>query len=282
MKSDTVQTDLPSVNMEPWSIANNKSIGCGSWSCFSAVCWFVFSIIPSLSNQQTDVHRFTGLNLFKRLDYPIGLISSSYGGTPIRSWMPYETASQCNEDINANGFAPSVCWNAMIAPFLRTTIRLALWYQGEQDTKQHPFDYGYACSFPIMIRSWRHYFSQYSDTNKTFPFGFVQLSLFLDSTQNVTCGNNASVSCLGAANVRWGQTGNATYSFDETMPNTFFATAIDLGDPYTPYIAPLGPVHPRYKKPIGDRLADGAMNVVYGDSDQYFGGPYAENDKSRI
>ena len=151
-----------------------------------------------------------------------------------------------------------------------------LTYSGEQDTKMEPLDYQYSRCFPLMIEQWREQFNQYSDTDANFPFGYVQLSVFLDSTENVTCNNNGSVSCLGAAIVRYGQNANYSYVPNKALNNTFFATAIDLGDPETPYTAPLGPVHPRYKKPIGDRLAAGAMNIIYGDSKSYFGGPYVE------
>ena len=256
MVSNTIETELPGI-LEPWSIANNKTIGCGNWSCFSAVCWF------------------TGIKLYQQLNYPLGLISTVHSGSPVRCWMPYETASECNENITENGYGPSICWNAMINPFLRTTIKAVLWYQGEQDTKIEPLDYEYSCAFPLMIDLWRQFFSNNSDTDPNFPFGFVQLSVFLDSTENITCGNNKSVSCLGAAMVRHGQIGNYSYIPNKIMDKTFFATAIDLGDPSTPYTAPLGPVHPRYKKPIGDRLADGALNIIYG-GNQYWGGPYVE------
>eukprot|EP01083_Nonionella_stella_P042145 114030_1 len=262
LMSSTPQTELPAIH-QPWSVANNKSIGCGNWTCFSAVCWF------------------TALNIYNKYKHPLGLISTTYSGSPIRCWMPYNSSTKCNEpdptSKSANvSFEASYCWNAMIAPFLTTTIRTVLWYQGEQDTKQHPFDYQYATCFPIMIDQWRYYWNMHSNTDALFPFGFVQLSVFLDDTHNVTCNNNDSVSCVGAAVVRLGQLANYSYVPNERMINTYVATAIDLGDPYAPFRAPLGAVHPRYKVQIGERLANASFNVVYGEHAQYFGGPYAQ------
>jgi len=264
--SKEVQTELPAV-LQPWSVASNKSIGSGAWTAFSAVCWF------------------TAIELYKEVQRPLGLISSDHSGSPIRCWMPAESAAQCNENITEathhelelTKYGPAECWNAMMEPLLRTTIKSVLWYQGEEDTKAQPFASEYACAFPLMVREWRARFSAQSGTDALFPFGYVQLSVFLDSTENVTCGNNESVSCLGAALVRWGQGGNATHFEPRELRNVFFASAIDLGDPSTPYTAPLGPVHPRYKKPVGQRLAAAALNVVYGDDSAYFGGPFAES-----
>ena len=44
----------------------------------------------------------------------------------------------------------------------------------------------------------------------------------------------------------------------------FMAVAMDLGDPSSP----LSDVHPRYKKPVGQRLAQGALAVAYGPTSQ--------------
>ena len=175
----------------------------------------------------------------------------------------------------------------MINPFLKMTIKAVLWYQGEEDTKDMPQDYDYSRNFPLMISQWRYYFSNNSDTNRYFPFGFVQISVYEDNKRNHTCNNNVSVACLGGGILRYGQLVNLTYfqSYNDyntrnnslSMYNTFFATAIDLGDPFTPYTAPLGAVHPRYKQQVGKRLYDAGLNVIYNKSDVYFGGPYPIN-----
>ncbi|UJR06673.1 hypothetical protein I4U23_010959 [Adineta vaga] len=57
--------------IQNWSIASSSSIGSYGWSYFSAVCWLY------------------GRMIHEALDgRPIGLIASSYGGTPIELWMP--------------------------------------------------------------------------------------------------------------------------------------------------------------------------------------------------
>eukprot|EP01084_Bolivina_argentea_P254229 427372_1 len=249
----------------PWSIANSTSIGNGNFTYFSAVCWFY------------------GRDLYEYLQYPIGLIKGSNGGTPIRCFMSDEARLLCNETaencINSTNkitdSPDSGFWNGMIYPFLQTTIRGAIWYQGEKDSSEPYCARQYVCAMPSLINSWRKYWHSMSDTDALFPFGLVQLSTWDDNTQNATCtsaNQTDSDDCYDVAIVRWGQSGNYGYLPNKIMLNTFMVGAIDLGDPTSPW----GDVHPRYKQAVGRRLADAAMNVIYGETKIYFGGPIAE------
>ena len=353
--SGSPQLELPLIELE-WSVASSKSIGGGgNWTYFSAVCWFF------------------GRNLFNELDYPIGLIASSYGGTIIEDWMAPEALALCNDTVNKNnknnnknnkhktkkrkqklektfqnkiktfknsnkndnknnsknkitaqqqddfmarlartmtintntiekhdvhafssastskstftspqlqidgGFGADVndtaLWNAMIYPLLFTTIKGVIWYQGESDAG-YSLAPEYTCTFARMINSWRYYWSTFSDTSSTFPFGFVELSTWEDNRLNKTCGNNYN--CTLVPIVRYGQTANYGYIPNPRLSeNIYFATAIDLGDPGSPW----GDVHPRYKQQVGKRLSDAAMNVIYGDTERfgYIQGPVADS-----
>ena len=51
------------------------------------------------------------------------------------------------------------------------------------------------------------------------------------------------------------------------------AVAADLGDPNSP----LTDVHPRYKRPVGERLSNGALAIAYGRTDVYWSGPIFES-----
>ncbi len=108
---------------------------------------------------------------------------------------------------------------------------------------------------------------KYSNTASTFPFGYVHLSTWGDSTANKTCGDN--VGCQQAAIVRWAQSANYGYVPNAAMPNTFMSTAVDYGDPTSPD----GDIHPRYKQQVAERLAIAAKAVVYGESGLYWQGP---------
>ena len=61
-----------------WSVASPSSIGGPMWAYMSAVCWLY------------------GRMIHEALDgRPIGLIATSYGGTPIELWMPLQAIKDC-------------------------------------------------------------------------------------------------------------------------------------------------------------------------------------------
>eukprot|EP01084_Bolivina_argentea_P283288 485114_1 len=251
----------------PWFVANNITI-----HSFSAVCWFF------------------GRDLFQTLNYPLGLIETAYGGTSIQCWSSPTVLKQCNAtqssqpmniDYISNEYSltanvnNSQLWYGMIYPFLSTTIKAAIWYQGENDGNQaYPHCNLYYCELSQMINDWRLQWSLKSDTSSSFAFGIVQLSVWNDEN-NATCGDD--ISCTSIAIVREAQSGNG-YLPNTDMVNTFFATAIDLGDPNA-----TSEIHPRYKQMVGKRLANAGLNIIYGYSEIYWFGPIAQKaiyDKS--
>jgi sialate O-acetylesterase len=62
-----------------WSVASPQSVGGPDWSYMSAVCWLYGRMI----------HQALG-------GRPIGLIATSWGGTPIEVWMPPKALQNCN------------------------------------------------------------------------------------------------------------------------------------------------------------------------------------------
>jgi sialate O-acetylesterase len=50
-------------------------------------------------------------------------------------------------------------------------------------------------------------------------------------------------------------------------PGMSVVTAVDLGDPY----GPIGSIHPRQKKPVGQRLGNALLSHVYGQANAYAG-----------
>lgn len=92
---------------------------------------------------------FFGQQLQKNLDVPVGLINSSWGGSPIEIWMK---ESLVNADENLRNDAskrvpewspvkPGAAYNTMIAPLLSFPIAGVIWYQGESNV-DHPNTYG--------------------------------------------------------------------------------------------------------------------------------------------
>lgn len=134
--------DLQTIQ-QPWSVANNLSLFAsdhGSFSYFSAVCWFFGKeVSDGLDNQ-----------------VPIGLISNNWGGTRVELWMR-------SGDL----------FNAMIHPYLMGPMALTgfTWYQGEANIKDQASADTYGTNFLTMIEEWRLGF----DVPEAY-FGFVQLS----------------------------------------------------------------------------------------------------------
>jgi len=136
----------------------------------------------------------------------------------------------------------------MIYPLIPYALTGFVWYQGENnwyDPDQ------YACMFPAMISDWR---TLWGNTNG-FPFLFVQLEPMPDSLAHGSL-----------PSIRWAQ--EAAYA----LPLVGMATAIDLGDPTSPYT----PMHPRNKQSVGARLELIIGAMLYG-QDEPFSGPTVAN-----
>ncbi|XP_046858692.1 uncharacterized protein LOC124452150 [Xenia sp. Carnegie-2017] len=70
------RTELCKIEL-PWSVASPETVGGNSWAYFSAVCWYY------------------GVQLYKTLNYSIGLIATSFEGSPIESWSSQDALKQC-------------------------------------------------------------------------------------------------------------------------------------------------------------------------------------------
>ncbi|KAM6988355.1 sialate O-acetylesterase-like [Tautogolabrus adspersus] len=235
-QSKTELTDLPEVEL-PWAVPTEESV-----APFSAVCWLF------------------GRYMYKYLNYPIGLVESCWGGTPVEAWSSLRAVKHCGlEEPEDSPRGNSVLWNAMIHPLLNLTIKGAIWYQGEANTNYHRDAYN--CSFPAMIDDWRMAFHQGSggQTAPDFPFGFVQLS----TNVNVSTDD-------GFPDIRWHQTADIGYVPNARMKRTFMAVALDLPDKTSPYLT----IHPRDKQDVAYRLTLGARAVAYYEKHVPFLGPF--------
>lgn len=130
-------------------------------------------------------------------------------------------------------WVPGGLFNAMVAPLAPYGVRGAIWYQGESNTQRAE---QYRTLFPLMIQDWRRAFGQ------DFPFLYVQLANFM-----------ARAPQPGPSD--WAE---LRESQDQTLavPRTGMVTAIDIGE--------ANDIHPRDKRTVGERLANLALNDVYG------------------
>jgi len=98
---------------------------------------------------------YFGVKLQQELDVPIGLINSSWGGSPIEPWTVAEKTS-------------GGMYNAMIAPIQPFAIRGVTWYQGESNVGN---GLAYRGKMEALIKGWRRTWG-----GEEFPFLFVQIA----------------------------------------------------------------------------------------------------------
>jgi sialate O-acetylesterase len=194
---------------------------------------------------------YFGARLQKDLDVPIGLINSSWGGSPIEQWIP---GSRTPEPwMPAPKTPTSLMYNGMIAPIAPLAIRGVTWYQGESNVGQ---GLGYLVKKKALIEGWRKFWG------KEMPFYFVQIAPF-DGYGKTPLANlwEAQVATL-------------------KIPHTGMAVTTDLVDN-------IKDIHPQNKLDVGNRLALWALAKTYGKKDLVYSGPLyksmkVEGDKERL
>lgn len=228
---------------------------------------------------------------------PIGLIQSSVGGTNAHAWLPnsafengkgsayirswyqeqLEKLPEQNkiyaEKLARHGQAvaktkqekktpprapeppmgpeskrrPTCLYNAMIAPLQPYAIRGVIWYQGENNSSlQWVGDY--AALMRDLINGWRGDWTRAARRDKpaALPFLVVQLPNYKNS--NV-----------------WPLLREQQERLAKSAEDVALVCTIDVGDPKD--------IHPRNKKPVGERLALAARVHAYGERGLVWSGP---------
>lgn len=232
--------------------------------------WAVCS--PKSTLQFSAVAYFFGSKLHQELDVPIGLISTNWGGSAIEGWLSPEVLEkelpnykQLTENYpkwssenggnygrsdkkpkGLNQSSPGVLYNSMIKPLMPFAFRGVIWYQGESNIKQPVL---YRTLFPAMIQDWRTRWAI-----GDFPFYYVQIAPY-----------HYKKDPFPAAMLREAQT------MALSVPNTGMAVTMDIGDETN--------IHPKVKKPVGQRLALLALANDYGKSDLVSSGPQFKSFK---
>jgi len=220
---------------------------------------------------------FFGNRLHQELGVPIGLISTNWGGSSAEAWVNpdvlrrdfpefkdtlngYDGLMKQHGVVHANrgkpkGFnqrMPGVLYNQMIHPFVPFSCRGVIWYQGESNVRA-PVQYRKL--FPALIENWREEWGQ-----GDFPFYFVQIAPFEYKTEP-----------LPVAMLREAQFQTLK------LPNTGMVVTMDVGLADN--------IHPKKKKPVGERLALLALAKDYGRTKLVYSGPEFighEIDKKRV
>lgn len=141
---------------------------------------------------------------------------------------------------------PGVLYAAMIHPFVGYTMRGAIWYQGEGNSRVGAVPYDQ--TLPLMIRDWRQ---RWADE---FSFYYVQLANF-----------RAASTAPGTPDP-WALCQDRMRRVLATTPKTGMAIINDVGE--------AGDIHPKNKKDPGERLARWALAKDYGKQLTYSGPLY--------
>lgn len=189
----------------------------------------------------SSIAYFIAKKLQKELNVPVGVINSSWGGTPAEVWTPEEII---NDNTVLNAYAkqqkeavsrphtPGSLWNSMIYPLVDYRIAGVCWYQGESNV---PTYLGYAQLFSTMIGSWRKAWGY------EFPFYYVQIAPYDYKTGTA----------VRSAFLREQQTQTLS------VPKTGMVVTTDL-------VPDITNIHPEKKIEVANRLAALALVEVYG------------------
>lgn len=212
---------------------------------------------------------------------PVGLIHTSWGGSPAEVWMSekvlaanpeyqrdildtFPAAWRNNQrqveiyqkekaELEQQGkkmerrapgtpWCPTELYNGMIAPLIPYAIAGAIWYQGESNAGRA---WQYRTLFADMIRNWRQDWGQ-----GDFAFLLVQLAPYMKIQEQP----NESA---------WAELREAQLLSTTVLPKVGMAVITDVGDPKD--------IHPTKKVPVGERLALAARGIAYGEKVEYSG-----------
>ena len=195
---------------------------------------------------------FFARDLQAKLGVPVGIISSSWGGTPAQAWTSAEglegqpKLKDYTDQLKAavipeNGphHLPAALYNAMIAPVVPYGMKGVIWYQGESNAGQSK---QYQTLFPAMIADWRAKWKL-----GDFPFLYVQIAPFEGQPPEIR---------------------EAQFLTLAKSKNTAMAVTTDCGD--------ANDIHPKQKEPVGHRLSLAARALAYGEKIEYSGPLYQE------
>lgn len=198
------------------------------------------------------------------LGVPVGIIVSAAGGTRAEAWTRQDVIAKVSgpgsyrekmlrevEKVKASpppantqpasSIIGTEDWmharlggrfNGMIAPLAPFAVRGVIWYQGEDNAREHA---AYANLLPAMIADWR------STWGRELPFFIVQLPAY-----------NAERKPDGTD---WAAMREVQERIAKTMPSCGLAVTLDNTDP--------DQLHPKNKRAVGTRLGLLALRQIY-------------------
>ena len=198
-----------------------------------------------------------GRRLREALGVPVGLMCNAIGGSTTESWIDRQTLEtrfpailkdwlhndftqswarkraaknigSPDSGVTRHPYEPCYLFESGIIPLDRYAIAGVIWYQGESNG--HNIE-THEELFELLVDSWRRHWN-----SPELPFNFVQLSSI----------NRPS----------WPHFRDSQRRLAARIPYVGMAVSSDVGDSLD--------VHPKYKRPVGERLAAISLHDTYG------------------
>lgn len=199
---------------------------------------------------------YFGKMLQDSLHVPVGLICNAIGGSPTEAWVSRHAlefhlpvmfrnwtkndpqnwiraratlnVKKSTNKFQRHPYEPCYLYESGILPLDKFPVKGVIWYQGESNAPDYET---HEKLFHLLVDSWRKNWE-----NPELPFYYVQLSS-MDRPS-------------------WPWFRDSQRRLLKEIPYTGMAVSSDQGDSLD--------VHPKNKKPVGERLARQALNRTYG------------------
>lgn len=216
---------------------------------------------------------YFGKMLQDSLHVPVGLICNAIGGSPTEAWVSRHAlefhlpvmfrnwtkndpqnwiraratlnVKKSTNKFQRHPYEPCYLYESGILPLDKFPVKGVIWYQGESNAPDYET---HEKLFHLLVDSWRKNWE-----NPELPFYYVQLSS-MDRPS-------------------WPWFRDSQRRLLKEIPYTGMAVSSDQGDSLD--------VHPKNKKPVGERLARQALNRTYGMKAVVPSGPLFRNAEFR-
>lgn len=211
---------------------------------------------PENAGDQSAVAYYFARQLRDSLRVPVGVISNAIGGAPCESWIDVTTLEdnmpeilidwrgndylqpwvqqRAGENIgpdrknSRHPYEPGYLFAAGMLPLGHYPVRGVIWYQGESNAHNTML---HEQLFPMWVGSMRDYFA-----DSRMPIIYAQLSS-IDRPS-------------------WPAFRDSQRRMEQAIADVYMAVTSDVGDSLD--------VHPRLKRPVGERMGRQALHNIYG------------------
>lgn len=203
---------------------------------------------------------FFAKNISEKLHIPVGIISTSWGGTRVEEWTPawaYQQSPLFKDSLvgktnfKIDGMVPGKKFDGMLAPIIPYSIKGILWYQGESNCMIHDTA-TFVAKTRLMLDTWKNLWK-----DESLRFYYVQIAPYNYSKRKDKLSHGTDL-----------------------LPYYWEAQAKCLAFPYagmavtTDLVDDLKNIHPSYKWEVGRRLSLWALAKDYGQAVVYSGPLY--------